>query len=454
MLYEILDGTPYDILEVPSALLELLQHQDKKNQSIDDNSKEYSNEQIDELLFYITPDCSFEEWIRIGMAIHHETDGEGFQLWDKWSSEGKKYPGKDTLIGHWKSFENKPNGVTIGTLIFYAKENGYDVNLKENIPAKYVAKNSFDILDSYAMTDKKCEEFKNTKYIIDGLIVEKYHTYISGPAGGGKTTVFLHMGFEMAEKDYTVYFIYLDGALSMAAEVHEEIKRRALNARYKLLIDATIEDCKKVMKEFIVNKADLSKTVFILDTFKYLTKDINNKRFNQEAMHFIKGLRNLGATFISLGHTNKNGENHSGTAEIEQDSDALLRIDATRDANEVICTIQRGGRCRCDIQEKSFKFTAGDVMSVEETDNPFELQEKKKIIAQEAKDKEFIDEVVQILTNNPNMLQKDLVAELMDNLGTAKNKVLALLDTYNNRFWTRSKSKGAANGINYSVNEQ
>jgi hypothetical protein len=41
----------------------------------------------------IDPDCDHDQWVKTGMAIHHETDGspEGLALWDRWSSGGGKY---------------------------------------------------------------------------------------------------------------------------------------------------------------------------------------------------------------------------------------------------------------------------------------------------------------------------------------------------------------------------
>ena len=43
----------------------------------------------DELLSYISPDCSYDEWLKIGMAL--KTEGAPFHVWDDWSSRGSKY---------------------------------------------------------------------------------------------------------------------------------------------------------------------------------------------------------------------------------------------------------------------------------------------------------------------------------------------------------------------------
>ena len=51
------------------------------------------NEQVRQLLESVDPDCHHDEWVRVGMALHHQFDGsdEGWHIWDEWSSTGSKY---------------------------------------------------------------------------------------------------------------------------------------------------------------------------------------------------------------------------------------------------------------------------------------------------------------------------------------------------------------------------
>lgn len=45
-------------------------------------------------------------WLKVGMALHHEFDGDavGLDLWDEWSSAGSKYKNRADLETHWRSF--------------------------------------------------------------------------------------------------------------------------------------------------------------------------------------------------------------------------------------------------------------------------------------------------------------------------------------------------------------
>lgn len=51
------------------------------------------------------PDCGHDDWVKAGMALHHETDGspEGLRLWDEWSSRGGKYVHGE-CAKRWRSF--------------------------------------------------------------------------------------------------------------------------------------------------------------------------------------------------------------------------------------------------------------------------------------------------------------------------------------------------------------
>jgi phage/plasmid primase-like uncharacterized protein len=64
-----------------------------------------------------------ETWVKMGMAVKSELDERGFDLWNEWSQKADSYDSK-SASDVWKSI--KPDGaVTIGSLVFEAKKNGY-----------------------------------------------------------------------------------------------------------------------------------------------------------------------------------------------------------------------------------------------------------------------------------------------------------------------------------------
>jgi len=82
------------------------------------------------MLAHIDPDCDYEVWYRCGMAIHHSTGGNGFDIWDDWSRKGQKYPDASTMEKRWHSFGKSGNPVTLGTLMHYAEQNGYSQSVE------------------------------------------------------------------------------------------------------------------------------------------------------------------------------------------------------------------------------------------------------------------------------------------------------------------------------------
>ncbi|OYY70695.1 MAG: hypothetical protein B7Y44_02200 [Sphingomonadales bacterium 28-55-16] len=87
--------------------------------------------QMEELLSVLDPDMPREDWIKVGMALHHECEGDdtGFYIWDEWSAQGAKYPSEEALRTQWDSFDRRkgsglPN-ITMATVMKMAKEAGY-----------------------------------------------------------------------------------------------------------------------------------------------------------------------------------------------------------------------------------------------------------------------------------------------------------------------------------------
>lgn len=69
-----------------------------------------SEEEIGAYLSDLDPSMGRDEWIRVGMALHHQTEGAGFDLWDEWSSGGHQYPGREDLFQQWRSFRTERLG--------------------------------------------------------------------------------------------------------------------------------------------------------------------------------------------------------------------------------------------------------------------------------------------------------------------------------------------------------
>lgn len=87
-------------------------------------------ESLEMYLEYISPFDGYDTWLKVGMALHYETKGSehGLGMWDGWSNQdGADYPGYDELKYKWDSFNHcSIRPLTVGTLIFLAKQSGWD----------------------------------------------------------------------------------------------------------------------------------------------------------------------------------------------------------------------------------------------------------------------------------------------------------------------------------------
>lgn len=87
-------------------------------------------EQLRDALDVLDPSMGHDPWLRVGMALHHETSGEGFDLWDEWSSHGHQYPGRDVLAARWDSFgRGGQRQTTVHALVRMANDHGAHIEI-------------------------------------------------------------------------------------------------------------------------------------------------------------------------------------------------------------------------------------------------------------------------------------------------------------------------------------
>jgi P4 family phage/plasmid primase-like protien len=84
---------------------------------------------IEDALSHIDADVSYPEWRDIGFAVHdYDSGSRGKSLFESWSKSGTKWDGKSEqyINAIWESAD-KGNGVTLGTLIHKARQNGWEM---------------------------------------------------------------------------------------------------------------------------------------------------------------------------------------------------------------------------------------------------------------------------------------------------------------------------------------
>lgn len=167
-----------------------------------------------DLLSDLDPSMGRDEWIKVGMALHHETGGEGFDLWNDWSSDGYQYPGTEALRTQWQSFDRRDPASRQITLRTVRRMSNDARSAKGLLPR------SFDLInraaeeartttleissDRYASSDDWTGKYRvysggeftarpAPKWIIKGVLPEADLGVIYGQSGSGKSFAILDM---------------------------------------------------------------------------------------------------------------------------------------------------------------------------------------------------------------------------------------------------------------------
>lgn len=126
---------------------------------------------------FLDPGCSYDEWLKIGMALFHETSGseEGFILWDSWSANHSKYSTEEYNRSKWDSFgHNVPaKHITARSLIKMAQKCGYEGRHSELLDTDFEV---LSVVSSHPSFDSGAR-----KGIEHAEMAEKFDQYINNP---------------------------------------------------------------------------------------------------------------------------------------------------------------------------------------------------------------------------------------------------------------------------------
>lgn len=173
------------------------------------------------LLSDLDPSMGRDDWIRVGMALHHETSGDdtGFTLWDEWSSGGVQYPGTENLQGQWDSFERSEVGkrpVTMASVRKMSAEarqaQGLEPRISEALQraaeeAKQAPKDDSDRVGTPEDFTGKfavipASEFAqrpSPAWIVKGLLPDADVGVIYGASGSGKSFIVVDVMMHVAQ---------------------------------------------------------------------------------------------------------------------------------------------------------------------------------------------------------------------------------------------------------------
>lgn len=342
-------GNENTVAPVPQEVRELCQVRFKRElvaQALSESNEQpvgLTTSQLKECLDVLPEDMDYDKWVQVGMAIHHETQGEGFDIWDEWSQRSPKYTDRDYGIERWNSF-GKGSGrvVTARSLVRMANENGAHINL--NGPASM---DEFEDMGAAAQDDHefpdesggqgpvaKKQRFQlvpaaefaggaSPTWLVKHVVPEAELVVLFGESGSGKSFVALDMCAHIAQgipwrgkktKRGAIVYIVAEGAGGFrnrlnAYALHHNIDLASLDiyilaaAPNFMLKEDALDICKAVLALGLGNIA-----MVVVDTFAQVMPGANENSGEDvgKALRHAKGIHKaLKCTVMLVHHAGK-----------------------------------------------------------------------------------------------------------------------------------------------------
>ena len=342
----------------------------KKKRNKNEKYGDVSLKRIKEVLKDINPKDYRDrsEWMKIIASIHHGGGDKAKKLAKQWSKRDKKKYTKEGFDEIWSQLASGRYGdeITVGTLFQMAgwvKDDPVELfpNTGKKLKVKKKKKKKLKtLLDPPNKLDIEFERNKRKSRSLNKMIKEGKLLMVVGDAGSGKTTLTAWMGAGiLSEYDEKVlHYWAFDPDDMHKIGMQQYFINKSIGDR-AMILDSTVDDMFDYYDGFFEHtnapQQALADAIIVIDTYKKIAIDVNNKALNAKMMSWGKKLTQYGATVLFLGHTNKDGITHSGTAELEQDSDAIFRIKREKGDGEATFTIEAAGRIRYKFNTISFK---------------------------------------------------------------------------------------------------
>ena len=230
--YKVVYGSPKNIKEAPEELVKLLKKPERHRTDPGNRSGDVSNAYLADMVRHITGFDDYEDWVRVGMALHHASGGTALEVWDQWSSQSVKYRPEE-MHRKWRSFGNSTTPVTMGTLIHLAEQCGWrrpvtslsDVEFED--VSSGVAREGPLPKRTFRLTRIGELSYKEPVYLVDEFVEAECLAMIFGDPGCGKSFLAVDLALSVAtctgfhgRKPLTGPVVYLAG------EGHNGLMRR------------------------------------------------------------------------------------------------------------------------------------------------------------------------------------------------------------------------------------
>jgi len=308
----------------------------------------------------------YSQWILVGQALHHQfnSDSDGLEKWDLWSSKASNYKGWEECRDKWDTFETIHDGgtVTFATVIDMAKKASAKELLAEAVDqANTLAFVPVGKIDAYSLPVRE--------WVVGRRLQRGFITAMFAPGGVSKSMFSLLSAFSVASgESYTGESLHRQGKvwiINNEDDEPEQLRRLAGIAKHHAVDDSVLysislscgygnpyvtstvdkdgnvvhhPNAEKIIAEARANKVNY----IIIDPFISIHQsDENDNNSIQKAVDVLKHIAKEANVAIELVHHTrkaaggKESEEHAGNADAGRGASSL------KDACRVVTTLAR-----------------------------------------------------------------------------------------------------------------
>lgn len=155
----------------------------------DQQLKHVLNRSLKHVLEQTDPHQIYPDWLAVGMALHHETEGQsrGLHLWDEWSQQVPKYAGLDDLATKWESFGRTSGPMrTMSGLMAVLPPDASEFEDLTQLDAGKPPRFVFQSADEFMVSSP-------ARWLIKGVLPQAGLAVVFGESGSGKSFLVLDL---------------------------------------------------------------------------------------------------------------------------------------------------------------------------------------------------------------------------------------------------------------------